>query len=135
MPRYSVSAAMAVLLRGGVKGWCRLERQHLARVERPDGPERVLQEPVDEDDAVFGDGDTGEANALADLVESDVGVSSRHGRTLLIENGGILPAGPRLHNGPAVGSLSARTSGRQPARATRGPGSKADRAAGSRARA
>src|SRR5262245_47658481 len=80
MPRNSMSAAMAVALRGGIEGRRRLEPAHRARGGRPKGPERRADAPVDQADALFGDRDAGDADALAHLVEGDVRAVRSHGR-------------------------------------------------------
>src|SRR5262249_4717808 len=79
MPRSQRSSlAMTIPLGGGIERERGLERRRLARVERSNGPQRVAHEPVDHRDAVFGNLNVSRANAVAQLVEREIGSILRH---------------------------------------------------------
>src|SRR5215469_2346730 len=92
MPRSQSSAlAMSVPFDGGGERRRRLDRRRLARVEGANGSERVAQERMDQDEPVLGNGETGDADALAHLVQSDVGGICAHRGASFAESARILP--------------------------------------------
>src|SRR6266542_7116697 len=72
---------MAVDGGGGVERRRRLQRQRVARVERPDGAERVTQQRVDEGEPLLGDRKAGDADAVTHLVQGEFGGRWAHGET------------------------------------------------------
>src|SRR5438094_7665367 len=85
MPRSQNSAAaMAVGRGGGVERRRRLQGQRVARIEGPDGPERVAQQRVDEGEPLLGDGQAGYADAVTHLVQGEFGGRCAHGETSVV---------------------------------------------------
>jgi hypothetical protein len=92
---------MAILGCGGVERGRRLEGPGLARVQLSNGLERVPQEPVDQCEAILGDRESREANALAHFIRGDIRLVGGHGGASRTKVEAILQGPPRIYNAKA----------------------------------